>query len=178
MITERRRFGRTGLEVSPLGFGASPIGVHRTDASDIEDVVGLLLDSGVNLIDTAAGYYTSEERLGETMARRRDEYILVSKCGRALDHIEAPAWTAENVLETIERSLERLRTDHLDVMLLHTCPLDVLKGGEAIDALVDARAKGLIRHAGFSGDNESAAYAAAHPAVSYTHLTLPTMCVV
>jgi aryl-alcohol dehydrogenase-like predicted oxidoreductase len=118
------------------------------------------LDQGVNLVDTAAGYDGSEEMIGKTISHRRDDYVLVSKCGRAMDGVAGEAWSAECVENTLNRALTRLQTDHLDVMLLHSCELEVLQQGEAVGALVKARDAGKIRFLGYAGDNEAAAYAA------------------
>ncbi len=160
---DKRTFGRTGLSVSPLGFGGAPIGYLNTERKQVIHLLNLLLDSGVNVIDTAASYPGSEDVIGEAIASRREQYVLVSKCGSAFPDLPGEAWSAQLIKATIDRSLSRLRTDHLDVMLLHSCGIDVLKKGEAIAALVDARRAGKIGHAGYSGDNDAAQYAAAHP---------------
>lgn len=157
---EKRTFGKTGLEVSVLGFGGAPIGVLATGQNDVAHLVNLLLDQGVNVIDTAAGYRGSEEAIGQAVGHRRDEFVLISKCGQTFADLRGEAWSPELISHTIDRSLNRLRTDHLDVMLLHTCDLTTLKRGEAVGALVKAREQGKIRFAGYSGDNEAAAYAA------------------
>jgi aryl-alcohol dehydrogenase-like predicted oxidoreductase len=154
-------FGRTGLQVSPLGFGAAPIGYLKTDQERIANILNVLLDQGVNLIDTAASYKGSEEAIGAAIGHRRAEYVLVSKCGSEVPQATGKAWSAELVTNTVDASLKRLRTDHLDVMLLHSCGLETLKNGEALGALVKAREAGKIRFAGYSGDNETAAWAAA-----------------
>src|SRR3954471_7594295 len=163
---EQIPFGRTGLQVSPLGFGAAPIGFLKTEQDRVANILNLLLDSGVNLIDTAAMYEGSEELIGRAVGHRRSEYVLVSKCGTKVPDIDAPAWSAELVRRTVDRALKRLRTDHLDVMLLHSCDLATLKKGEALGALVKARDAGKVRFAGYSGDNEALAWAAAHPDVA------------
>jgi aryl-alcohol dehydrogenase-like predicted oxidoreductase len=159
---EQRPFGKTGLTVAPVGFGAAPIGFLRTEQKQVASVLDLLLDHGVNLIDTAAIYEGSEEAIGRAVASRRDEYILVSKCGQEFPDVAGAAWSAEVIANTIDRSLKRLRTDRLDVVLLHSCDLTTLQRGEAISALVRARERGKIRFAGYSGDNEAAALAAEH----------------
>ena len=153
-------FGRTGLEVSVLGFGGAPIGILEVEQERAARVLNLLLDSGVNLIDTAAGYAGSEEMIGKAISHRRSEFVLVSKCGRKVPGIDAPEWSAENVRTTIEQSLRKLRTDYLDAMLLHSCDLETLKRGEAVGALVEAQKAGKVRWPGYSGDNEAAAWAA------------------
>ena len=157
---ERRRLGRTGLEVSVLGFGGAEVGFLETDRREVAALLNALLDAGVNLIDTAAKYGGSEDAIGEAVGHRRDDYLLVSKCGEALDGIEGAAWSAGCITRTIDRSLQRLRTDRLDVMLLHSCDLEVLQAGEALGALVAARDAGKLRYLGYSGDNETVAYAA------------------
>lgn len=155
-------FGRTGLSVSTLGFGAAPIGFLQTEQDRVGQILNTLLDSGVNLIDTAAMYEGSEELIGKAVGHRRSEYVLVSKCGTKVPHAQGQAWSAELIRNTVDAALKRLRTDYLDVMLLHSCGLDVLEKGEAVAALVEARNAGKIRFAGYSGDNQAAAYAAAH----------------
>ena len=168
-IMEKRPFGKTGLSVSVLGFGAAPIGFLQTERDRVKSILGFLLDHGVNLIDTAASYKGSEELIGEAIGGRRSEYVLVSKCGQKVtgdDGIEGEDWSADLVGRTVDRALKRLRTDRLDVMLLHSCPLEVLERGEALGALVKAREAGKIRFAGCSGDNEAAAYAATLPDVA------------
>ena len=157
---EKRAFGNTGLEVTPLGFGGAPIGMLDTEESRTDIILNLLLDSGVNLIDTAASYYGSEDLIGKTIGHRRDEFILVSKCGGEFDEFDDPAWSPAVITKTIDRSLQRLKTDRLDVMLLHTCDLETLQKGDALAALVKARDAGKIRFPGYSGDNETVAYAA------------------
>src|SRR5439155_24536326 len=76
------------------------------------------------------------------------------------------AWSADLITRTVDRALRRLRTDHLDVMLLHSCELETLKEGTALSALVAAQRTGKIRWVGYSGDNEAARWAAAHPAIA------------
>lgn len=158
---EQRTFGKTGYEVSALGFGGAPIGILETDQPRVERILNLLLDEGVNLLDTAAMYRGSEEAIGKAVAHRRDEYFLVSKCGQAFEDLPGEAWSPELIIHTVDRALRRLQTDRIDLMLLHTCDLATLKKGEALEALVKARDAGKLRHVGYSGDNEAARYAAA-----------------
>ncbi|MCC5831279.1 MAG: aldo/keto reductase [Phycisphaeraceae bacterium] len=144
-------FGATGLEVTPLGIGAT---------GSVE-VITLLLDQGINLVDTAQCYGEHELFLGRTIAHRRDEFILVSKCGHH-DVLPDGSMRSRAIgMDDIDQALELLKTDHLDVMLLHSYDQDLLIKGEAVEVLLKARQAGKIRFAGYSGDNESAAIAAA-----------------
>jgi aryl-alcohol dehydrogenase-like predicted oxidoreductase len=163
---QKRRFGRTGLQVSVLGFGAAPIGFLKTDRDKVKTILEFLLDHGVNFIDTAASYEGSEEVIGETIGDRRDEFVLVSKCGRPVADVPGEEWSPQVIAGTIDQSLRRLKTDRLDVMLLHSCSLDVLQKGDAVAALAKAREQGKIRFAGYSGDNDAAAYAATLPDIA------------
>ncbi len=174
MPTEKTIFGRTDLSVSRLGFGAAPVGLLGTPQDEIDAVVALLLDHGVNFFDTAACYAGSEVALGKALQGHRDDAVLVTKCGHRLDsdaHDHAE-FSPELIATSIDRSLERLGTDHLDVVLLHTCDFDTLKKGDALGALVKAREQGKTRFVGFSGDNEPVAWAAAHPEVAVVEMSV------
>ncbi len=162
---ETTTFGRTGLKVSRIGFGAAEVGFLQTEREKVARILGWLLDNGVNFIDTAANYLGSEELIGQTIADRRGKYVLLSKCGTKLPDLEGEAWSRELVARAVDRSLRRLKTDHLDVMLLHSCDLATLKKGDALRALLDAQKAGKVRFVGYSGDNEAAAWAAARPEV-------------
>src|SRR3954469_18021029 len=109
-------FGRTGLSVSPLGCGAAPIGFLKTEQDRVAAMLNFMLDSGVNLIDTAAMYEGAEAVIGEAVGHRRGEYVLVSKCGTKVPDIDARVWSADLVTKTVDRALRNLKTDHLDVM--------------------------------------------------------------
>jgi aryl-alcohol dehydrogenase-like predicted oxidoreductase len=117
-------FGKTGFSVSPLGFGGAPMGFLKTDQDRVAIILNLLLDSGANVIDTAAMYPGSEQAIGNSVGHRRKEYVLVSKCGQAFEGLPGAAWSAQVIAATVERALKWLKTDHLDVMLLHSCPGD------------------------------------------------------
>lgn len=153
---ERRILGKTGLEVSILGFGGAEIGFSpNVDANIVRQLVAEALDNGINLFDTAAAYVHSEQLLGEAIKSHRNEIFLVSKCG-AIDGFSRSDWSKPGILRTIETSLRNLQTDHLDIALLHSCGHLEFLWGEAGDALVTARDKGLVRFIGYSGDNASA----------------------
>jgi len=157
---DKRTLGKTKLSVSVLGFGAAPMAYLNEQETRAVAVIEQLLAGGVNLIDTAASYPGSEEFLGRRFGNRRGEFVLVSKCGSKIPESKAEAWSAQLVADSVDRSLRFLKTDHLDVMLLHSCSLEVLKKGEAMGALAEAKKSGKTRFIGYSGDNEAAAYAA------------------
>ena len=150
--------GRTGMEVSVLGFGGSEIGYEQATPDAVARLLGGALDAGLNVIDTAECYLESEALIGEAVSHRRAEYYLFTKCGHAsgLDH---PDWSPRLIGESIERSLRRLRTDRLDLVQLHSCSADVLREGGVIEALQRAREQGKTRFIGYSGDGADALYA-------------------
>lgn len=156
---EHRPFGRTGLHVGALGLGASEFGWDKVPQADVDRVVGPALDAGLNVIDTSACYFDSEEKLGRALAGRpRDEYHLFTKCGHA-SGLPYEDWTADLVAPSIERSLRRLGTDHVDLVQLHSCSAETLRQGHLIEALQRARDAGKTRLVGYSGDGEDARYA-------------------
>lgn len=142
-----------------LGFGGAEIGYNpdQTQAS-VNELLNAAIDAGLNVIDTAAAYKTSEEMIGEAVGKRRREFYLLTKCG-ALEGFTRSDWSKKGILETIEQSLRALKTDYLDVAQLHSCSAEILRRGEAIEGLQRAREKGYTRYIGYSGDNEDARYA-------------------
>lgn len=165
---ETTDFGKTGLEITRLGLGLAEISRQERSkvVAEADRVLNAALDGGINFLDTAACYGRTEEIIGVTVAHRRDEYILATKCGHTTDDgdrgipwTEHESWTGPAVSESIDRSLRRLQTDHLDIVQLHSCDVDVLEHGEVIDALVRARDAGKTRFIGYSGDNAAARWA-------------------
>ena len=161
-------FGGTGLPATPVGFGGAPFALLGTPAAESDALLGALLDLGVGLLDTAACYGggKSEEAIGRAIASRRGEYTLVSKCGHRVEEGDGEEWSPTLIAASVDRSLRRMRTDRVDVMLLHSCPLEILERGEALEALRRARDAGKIGFLGYSGDNEAATYAANQPDVA------------
>ena len=155
-----RPFGTTGIDVSPLGFGSAPIGYLNAEQDRASALLNAMLDAGVNLIDTAASYPGSEALIAKAIGHRRGEFTLVSKCGGKLPDVPEKMWSPALITQTVERSLKNLSTDHLDVMLLHSCDLKTLRDGGVVEPLVRARDAGKIRFVGYSGDNDAAVHAA------------------
>ncbi len=156
---EKRTLGKTQLEVTPIGFGTAQIGFVGMEQAECDQLLNGVLDAGVNVIDTAACYVDAEEEVGKAIGSRRDEYILVSKCGHKIADDDAPEWSGELVRSSAERSLRLLKTDHLDVLLIHSCPKANLENEEMIEALIQCKRDGMTRFIGYSGDREDLEYA-------------------
>ena len=155
---ERRQLGKTDMEVSLLGFGGAEIGFEGVPEETVERLLKSALDAGLNVIDTGECYEGSEELIGKTVSGRRADYFLFTKCGHPRG-IGSEDWSSASLLESIERSLRRLKTERLDLIQLHSCSEAVLRKGEAIGALQTAREKGYARYIGYSGDSVAARYA-------------------
>jgi hypothetical protein len=155
---ERRVLGKTGLEVSVLGFGGSEIGYEEVPPDTVDRLLGGALDAGLNVIDTAECYLASEELIGRAVAHRRSDFHLFTKCGHA-SGIDYPDWDPRLLAGSIDRSLKRLRTGYLDLVQLHSCSADVLRDGAVVDVLERARDQGKTRFIGYSGDGEDALHA-------------------
>jgi len=149
---ESRKFGHTGLQVPVLGFGAMQIGAVDFPDDSAAHLLNHVLDLGIRLIDTARSYGASESRIGRHIAHRRDEYILSTKVGYGIDG--CADWTYECVSRGVDEARERLRTDRIDIVHLHSCPASVLFEDGVLDALEDARDAGKLVCVAYSGDNE------------------------
>jgi aryl-alcohol dehydrogenase-like predicted oxidoreductase len=156
---EKRKLGKTGLEVSVLGFGGAEVGYRGGTKESVAAILNDALDAGLNVIDTAECYMTSEELIGQTVSKRRKDYYLFSKCGHSRGY-EDPDWNdVKRLRDSLDRSLQRLKTDHLDVFQLHSCTAEVLRRGDVIDFMMRAKEAGKTRFIGYSGDNDDAFYA-------------------
>lgn len=159
----KRQLGRTGLQVTMLGYGAMELrGAPRArDISDgqAETILRAALDAGINYIDTSIDYGLSEERIGRYIAHRRDNYYLASKCGCLVGAPPAPrgersphVFSRENIIAGVEQSLRRMKTDYLDVVQFHISPSrQTLEENGALDALLQLQAAGKVRFIGMSG---------------------------
>jgi aryl-alcohol dehydrogenase-like predicted oxidoreductase len=155
---EKRTFGKTGMQVTVLGFGGSEIGYEEATPETVTQLLNSALDAGLNVIDTAECYLQSEELVGQAVAGRRKEYYLFTKCGHP-EGMQSEDWRPQSLLQSIERSLRRLQTDHLDLIQLHSCSEAELRKGDVIAALQKARERGYSRFIGYSGDGRAARYA-------------------
>lgn len=155
---ERRTLGKTGLDVSILGFGGAEIGFESAALGDVERLLGSALDAGLNTIDTAECYNNSEELIGQAVSKRRGDFHLFTKCGHA-SGFDLPDWDPAMLEQSIDRSLQRLRVEHVDLVQLHSCGEDMLRQGDVIAVLQRARDAGKTRFIGYSGDSQAALYA-------------------
>jgi aryl-alcohol dehydrogenase-like predicted oxidoreductase len=162
--TGLRPLGRTGFSISPIGFGAFKIGRNQKtkyaaayELPSDEQVSALLnglLDLGINYIDTAPAYGTSEERIGRAIAGRRSEFVLATKVGETFeDGVSTYDFSAAALGSSVERSLARLKTPAVDVLLLHSDGRDawIQTQTDAVPTLQRLKAQGLVRAIGLSG---------------------------
>jgi len=162
-MLQKRPLGQTGLQVSALGLGTVKFGrnqqVHYPASfslpSDQEaaTLLALAQDYGINLLDTAPAYGESEERLGKLLAGQRHQWILSTKVGE--EFIEGDShfdFSPTAIHKSIERSLQRLRTDYLDLVLIHSHGEDVklIKQEAVFETLAEIKQSGKIRAYGMS----------------------------
>lgn len=160
MQLEKRKFGKTDMQVTPLGLGGAEIGITDMPEADALKLLNEVLDAGINVIDTASSYNTSEERIGKAVAGRRDEFYLFTKCGEGQKvGLDYPDWDPRAVRPSIERSLKRMKVDYVDLVQIHSCSEAILMQGGLIEELQKARDAGLTRYIGYSGDSTDALYA-------------------
>lgn len=152
-----RAFGKQGFSVAALGLGAGPVGDAALSETQADALLNSALDHGITLIDTARSYGLSEERIGRHLAHRRHQFVLSTKVGYGIPGHKD--WTYGCVLAGVDAALKRLRTDHLDIVHLHSCPLQILQRGDVIRALHKARDQGKLRVAAYSGENEELQWA-------------------
>lgn len=154
-------FGNTGFDTSRLGVGLSEIGseLEISDQDQATSVLNTALDNGINFLDTSACYGISEELTGVGVSHRRDDYFLATKAGHVALDYDGEAWAYQTVVDSIDRSLRLLKTDHVDLIQLHSCDIDILEKGDVIRALQEAQTAGKTRFIGYSGDNDAAHWA-------------------
>jgi aryl-alcohol dehydrogenase-like predicted oxidoreductase len=157
-----RTLGRTGLEVTALGYGAMELrGAPRgreVSPEQAQSVLGAVLDAGINFIDTSIDYGQSEELIGRFIAGRRGDYFLATKCGCVVGAAPAPPgernphiFTRENIVAGIEQSLRRMNTDYVDVLQFHASPSkETLEEHDAIETVLELKRQGKVRFIGMS----------------------------
>lgn len=146
------------MNVSVLGFGGAEIGYEAAAQADVDRLLNSALDAGLNVIDTAECYVDSEEKIGRAVAGRRGDFYLFTKCGHSSGFSE-PDWDPGMLAKQIDRSLERLKTDCVDLVQLHSCSEQTLRQFEVVEVLQKAKQAGKTRYIGYSGDGSAAAFA-------------------
>lgn len=171
---KRRIIGNTGIEVSPLGLGTVKLGrdqqvryPHPFQIPDDRTARALLnqaRDLGINLLDTAPAYGTSEERLGQLIADSRQHWVICTKVGEEfINDQSAFNFSPKHTTKSVERSLRRLNTDVIDIVLIHSDgnDLDILNHHGTLETLQQLKKKGWIRAVGMSTKSVEGGLAAA-----------------
>lgn len=157
----KKTLGRTGIAVTQLGYGSMGLrgprtwGVRVVSDAAADEFLNRVLDAGINFIDTAPDYGVSEQRIGQYISARRNEFFLATKCGcvytQQADHLEIDhVWKKEVLNRNLETSLKRLRTEYIDILQFHGGDAETLQRKGLIDTLVGFRDQGLIRYIGAS----------------------------
>ena len=145
---EYTTLGKTGLRIARMGLGGIPI--QKVNAGEVRALIEHMAERGLNYIDTARGYTVSEALLGEALEGLRDKFVLATK---------SMARTKEEMARDIDVSLHNLRTDYIDVYQVHNPSMadfeKVIAPGGALEALLEAKAAGKIRHIGLTAHLEA-----------------------
>lgn len=158
-----RTLGSTGMNVSVLGFGTVKLGRNEgvkypeaftlPEDREAQALLHLARDLGINLVDTAPAYGNSEERLGKLLKGQRQHWIICSKSGEEFINGESQFdFSAQHTIDSVERSLKRLNTDYLDMVLIHSDgnDLEILQNTPALETLEKLKQQGKIRAIGMS----------------------------
>ena len=154
-----RPFGNTGLTVSPIGFGGGHVGDPSQDDNYIGYFLNAVVDAGITLIDTARSYGLSEQRIGKHLSYRRKDFVLSTKIGYGIPGFAD--WTGPCITAGVDAALHLMRTEYIDIVHFHSCPVEMLKHDDILKALEDAVNAGKIRVPAYSGDNEHLEFAIA-----------------
>ncbi len=149
----KRTFGKTGLDVSILGFGAGHIGGSGQSEKEVFFLLDTAYDSGINLFDTARGYGESEERIGKWLRKSKKDVIISTKVGYGVEG--AADWTYDCIIKGVDRARNILKKDVIDIVHLHSCDSYTLQNNGVIDALLKMKQEGKILSASYSGENEA-----------------------
>jgi aryl-alcohol dehydrogenase-like predicted oxidoreductase len=161
MSLTKKTLGRTGLEVTQLGYGAMEVrgeriwGGRPCSDKQAKTILEAVVDAGINFIDTANDYGKSELYLGRYLAERRDEFYIATKCGchveYAGEHDETPhLFTRENVLRNVADSLLKMQVDQIDLLQLHNPSVEQCEEGKMVEVLQELKEQGAVRFIGCS----------------------------
>ena len=173
-MTWLRTLGSTGLRVSALGLGTVklgrnqgvkyPAGFRLPDDNAAADLLAVAREQGINLLDTAPAYGNAEERLGQLLSGQRQDWLICSKVGETFEqghsHFD---FSPEHLRASVQRSLRRLRTDRLDIVLVHSDgrDLEIIEHMGTLEALAQLKREGLLRAFGMSTKTVAGGLAAA-----------------
>lgn len=162
-MLNKKPLGQTGIEISPLGLGTVKFGrnqgVKYPEGFDIpsEETLSELLtlahDLGINMLDTAPAYGISEERLGRLLSGQRNKWIIVCKAGEEFEDGQSSYnFTPDHFKYSLDRSLKRLNTDHIDIFLVHSDgqDIEILQNDDLIKTMNSFKEQGLVRAIGAS----------------------------
>ena len=162
MALTKRTLGRTGLEVTDLSYGAMEVrgsriwGGRPVTEEQAETILNAVVDSGINFIDTANDYGRSEEFIGKYLSARRGEFYIATKCGCTVVHKDENTddtphvWTRENLFRGLHESLQRMKTDYIDLIQLHNPSSEQVEEGDLVAALQEMKQQGKVRWIGIS----------------------------
>ena len=179
-LTKRRTLGNTGMRVGIIGLGAAEIGFEGSSRRVVDTLISGAIDAGINVIDTAAMYADSEEKIGFALQGKRDKVFLFTKCGRCAPRKLSPHyvyaylqrrlrrllnpssggdcgtldWEPSILRWNIDQSLRRLKSDHIDLIQLHSCSGEILQCDSVLEVLDRARDAGKVRYIGYSSDGQ------------------------
>lgn len=162
-VLQKRMIGKSGIEVSVMGLGTVKFGRNQgvkypaafnlPSDKELKSLLSTAVELGINLLDTAPAYGTSEERLGKSLAGKRHDWVLTTKVGEEfIQGVSHYDFTAKSVTLSVERSLQRLQTDYLDIVLVHSNGEDqrIIEQDNIFDTLAVLKRAGKIRAYGMS----------------------------
>ncbi len=160
---DKVKLGNTGIEISPIGLGTVKFGRNQgvkypesfdlPDDESLDNVLNTAKSLGINMLDTAPSYGLSEERLGNLLLGQRNDWVIVGKVGEEFEDGKSEyIFTPDHFKKSLERSLNRLQTDYIDVLLIHSNgqDMDILNNDDLIRTMYDFKDQGLVKAIGAS----------------------------
>ncbi len=159
---DKRQLGQSGIEISPLGLGSVKFGRNQgvkypssfelPDDAALANLLAIARDMGINMLDTAPAYGSSEERLGTLLQGQRDDWVIVGKVGEEFEGgVSSHDFTPDHLEMSVMRSLKRLNTDYIDIMLLHSDGNDLeIMSDDVIAKMHEFKTRGIVRAIGAS----------------------------
>ncbi len=160
---DKVKLGNTGIEISPIGLGTVKFGRNMCvkypenfelpSYEELTEILALAKSLGINMLDTAPAYGTSEQRLGALLSGQRDDWVIIGKAGEEFqDGKSSYNFTPDHFKRSLERSLTRLNTGYIDVFLIHSdgLDMDILQKDELIKTMHEFKEQGLVKAIGAS----------------------------